>query len=260
MELKIKYEYEEGYLPTKRHRKLQYREVEEEIIVTIIEITKQEAPIALITTTNEWRKVNNNTDLIPVETEYRLYNNEFYTKFCDRYGELESVDSVKHNIKNSWHYRNESREDKQKHIIEEALKYLIINNEFWKKTGEPRYVINTFGLGHNHGGTGLFVENSYNSNIHKKRYFNALQRETVIKEANRIASNRGDTNDVGKFEESCNIKVLIPEAVKCNPQLEHGEGDDFINQLEAITESCSSANEAGLLGLCVLASKLNETE
>ena len=54
---------------------------------------------------------------------------------------------------------------------EAAKRYLIVDGSVWLRCGEPRYVVNTFGLGHNHGGTGLFVEEFYNSNISNTNYF-----------------------------------------------------------------------------------------
>ena len=93
----------------------------------------------------------------------------------------------------------------------------------WTVTGEPRYVVNTFGLGHNHGGTGLFVEEYYNQNIAASNYFSALDGDKAVAYANKVAERRGDTNDVGKFEKM--IEVLIPEAVTIRPEVEHGEGD-----------------------------------
>ena len=61
---------------------------------------------------------------------------------------------------------------------------------------------------------------------------------------------------MGKFVNGVNIEVLIPESVKCNPQLEHGNGDPFINKLEGLIENTSNTSEAGLL---VMLSTMTET-
>jgi hypothetical protein len=74
-----------------------------------------------------------------------------------------------------------------------------------------------------------------------------LQREEAIKYTKEKALKRGDTDDLERIGESYNIEVLIPEAVKCNPQIEHGDGDPFLNALENIAENSSSSAEAGLL-------------
>jgi hypothetical protein len=66
---------------------------------------------------------------------------------------------------------------------------------------------------------------------------------------NEIAQNRGDILSVGQYGKM--IEVYMPEMVKCNPHKEHGEGDKFINTIDAITENSSSVGEAGLL--CMVA-------
>ena len=138
-------------------------------------------------------------------------------------------------------------------VNKEADRYLIIGNEVWRHCGEPRYVIITFGLGHNHGGTGLFVNTWYNDNISKDRYFNALQGKEAVAEAKRVALGRGDTESVGRFREM--IKVHLPETVKCNPKEEHGEGDAFLNMLDSVTQNSGSAAEAGLLTMALALTK-----
>lgn len=45
---------------------------------------------------------------------------------------------------------------------------------------------------------------------------------------------------------STNIKVFMPEMVRCDPQREHGEGDSFMNSMEALVQGSDSAMEAGL--------------
>lgn len=258
MELKVKYNYKEGYLPTPRCRKLRFRTTEDEVRINIKEITEQQAPIAFIVT-----DLDMGTGEFTKKIEYRFYNNKLWAKVnwrdkhCNKEGLL-PLSELRWYIRGVYDYWNHDKEKVIESYLDDAKDYLIIDGIVYEVIGEPRYVINTFGLGHNHGGTGMFVENHYNSNISKKRYFTALQREEAIKEANRIASNRGDTNDVGKFGEGYNIEVFIPEAVKCNPQKEHGDGDPFLNSLDSITESSSSVGEAGLLGMCLFANELNK--
>lgn len=109
------------------------------------------------------------------------------------------------------------------------------------------YVINTFGLGQNHGGTGFFITDCYNPNISNQNYFNALEREQAIAYGKRIAANRGDTESMEGMGKHAKIEVLLPEMVKRNPQKEHGEGDSFLNSLERLIEGSDSTAEAGLL-------------
>lgn len=129
----------------------------------------------------------------------------------------------------------------------QADRYIFSDGKIWEECGEPMYVVNTFGLGHNHGGTGMFIESFYNSNISAKNYFNALEREEAIAYANMVAAGRGDTNDVGKFGEHENIVVLMPEMVKHDPNVEHvNGGDPFMESLETIINGSDSIAEAGI--------------
>ena len=97
-----------------------------------------------------------------------------------------------------------------------AKKYIFCDNKFWYKCGEPIYVINTFGLGNNHGSTGFFIEYCRNKNISGKNYFNALQREEAIAYGKAVATNRGDTDDIDRIGKYANIEVIMPEMVRVN--------------------------------------------
>lgn len=135
------------------------------------------------------------------------------------------------------------------HMIEMARKetrqYLLVDGELYKRTAEPRYVVNTFGLGHNHGGTGMLCEYYYNTNISKDNYFSALDGEKAVAYANKVAAGRGDTKDVGKFKPF--IVCHMPEIVKVKPKKQHGNGDNFLNDCEKVICGADSAFEAGLL-------------
>ena len=89
------------------------------------------------------------------------------------------------------------------------------------------YVVNTFGLGHNHGGTGFFIEYHYNPNIPNINYFNALQRKEAIEYGKKVAAGRGDTDSIPGLGDHEIIEVLMPEMVKRNPQKDHGGGNPF---------------------------------
>lgn len=60
-------------------------------------------------------------------------------------------------------------------------------------------------------------------------------------------------NDVGRFRTM--IEVLIPSCVRVKPVKQHGDGDPFINSINAITSRSSSAAEAGLLAIAFTATK-----
>ena len=261
MKIKGAYTFREEYIPP-RCRKPRSKKSDGVVIVNIKEVTEADAPIAMITTTNEWRKVENSTHpdgngLIPVQTAYRWYKNKLYIPYVDRFGEVLSASNVEYSIKEDSYPYDASEQERIKCVRKNARKFLIIDGVIHVKEGEPRYCINTFGLGFNHGGTGFFVENFYNGNISKNNYFNALERGKAIEYGRRIARGRSDTKSVDSIGERCDIEVLIPEAVKCNPQKEHGEGCPFINDAESMINNSESVAEAGIgvlaLGLSGLA-------
>lgn len=146
----------------------------------------------------------------------------------------------------------------QKNILERAEDYIIYDGKVWKTCGEPMYNITTFGLGHNHGGTGFFIQYHYNPNISNKNYFNALEREKAIAYGKKVAANRGDDKSIEGMGEHDIIEVLMPEMVHRNPQIDHGEGDSFLNSLESMISGTDSSTEAGLLAVTMCMAGMEE--
>lgn len=132
-----------------------------------------------------------------------------------------------------------------KRLRKDMLQYLLVDAELYKTTAEPRYCVLTFGLGHNHGGTGMFCDYHYNPNICKDSYFPATEGETAVAYANKVAARRGDTNDVGKFKPF--ITVHMPEIVKVRPNGQHGNGNKLLNDMESIIQESSNPAEAAML-------------
>lgn len=268
MKAKINIEYSEGYLPTKRCRKLRYRNVIENGITINVPSTEiSKCKLVFKTFSNGW---DDNGDFKPIETDYYKYRGKLYKKvlaknMCRDGKGTYQADKFLKNIENYGINRIfcMNNEKRTKDFVIKSVKdyikgYLIIDNNVYQKTGEPRYVINTFGLGHNHGGTGFFIENFYNENINNKNYFNALERDKAIAYYNETTQNRGDTNDVGRDLSDCNIIVYDKSAVKCRPKKQHGQGDLFINSLEDIINSSDSSFEAGLLTIMQTAQSVSK--
>jgi len=266
MEIKTRIYYEENFLPTKRCRKEETRKLEKETIINVKEMLDKDIPIAFIIKSHSWE----GDDFIPMNIEIRTYNGKLYQikRFsevaCGAKGNM-PIEYLKRMLTNGSNYCYENPkwndessivtssnfEKLKKQSQSKADNYFIFNGCVWKECDEPRYVINTFGLGHNHGGTGMFVEQYYNSNIPKSSYFTALQRKEAIEYADKVASVRGDTNDVGKFNSADDIIVLLPEAVKCNPAIEAGDGDPFINNIESMINKTESSGEAAILTMAM---------
>ena len=253
MKVTAKYSFMEEFLPP-RCRKPRKREVEKSMNVNIKELTSEQAPIAMITTTWESRRVEGQADTVfgLTPTIYRCFNKRLYTPCISRSGDdigtQYTISDVIWRINETGHPYNATEQERVKKIRSNAKRYVIIDGLLYEESGEPRYKILTFGLGHNHGGTGFFIETGYNRNIGKENYFNAFQREEAIEYFKKVALGRGDTDSV-KEEKEINIEVLIPESVKCNPQKEHGDGCSFVNSLNAMINGSSSIVEAGLTAM-----------
>ncbi|MDL2248942.1 hypothetical protein LJB89_04545, partial [Tyzzerella sp. OttesenSCG-928-J15] len=255
MKITAKYSLFENYIPP-RCRKPRQREVKKEIDVSIKEIRGELAPIAMITKTWESRvnKAGTDTHFGLTDTVYRLYKKKLYTPYIcqsgNEIGTQYTVSDIMYRIHETGYPYDATEQERIKKIRYNVRQLVIIDGDLHIETGEPRYCIITFGLGHNHGGTGFFVNTFYNSNIHKDNYFNAFQRAEAIEYFNRVALGRGDTDSVTE-EPKVNIQVLIPESVKCNPNKEHGNGCAFINSIESAISGSSSVMEAGLYAMAL---------
>lgn len=277
MQLKIEFDYEQKFLPTARHRKSRTRIQHDTAYMDIPELSNDSFPVAFIV--HDWKSVydgakkyrdfeDSNGDYRLFPEEIRYFKGKCYSPVRVTHGaaistEFENEESISHSIERSvpWYIRP-SYEDKEytdksivvgdnkKDILDilhkEASKYVCFDGKFWKRCGEPRYVINTFGLGFNHGSTEMFIEYSYNGNIPASSYFNALQRKEAIEYGQSVAINRGDTKSVDRIGANIDIEVLLPDAVAVNPIAEHGNGNEFLNNLENIVSNSKSSFEAGI--------------
>lgn len=248
MKIKTCIKYEEGYLPTPRHRKLRYNVIEEFIYDNLAETTMENLKLAFednsyngkgkiyLFRKNLWRKAKVSDICCDDEGKFKtpleafIYWRGISSEFFPR----------------KW--RDGEHPDKKrmlKAVRNDTKKFLLVDGELYTQTTEPRYVVMTFGLGHNHGGTALMVTNYYNPNIRKDCYFSALQGDEAVAYANEKAKARGDTDDVGKFEKQ--IVVHLPELVKVNPNKQHGNGNELLNSMETIINNSDSSTEAGIV-------------
>lgn len=285
MEIKVDYSYTQRFLPSKRHRKLRFRKMKDTMVVNIKELTVDEFPVAFIVhkLKDVYEGMKSYDDYENCKYEYKMfaeeirtYKGELRTPIRITHGAAIStlfedcsyiIDNIerwsrltKLNDFNSFPFTdnsdefnensviiNDNKEEIKKHIKNMTKSYIYCDGKFWSVCGEPMYNINTFGLGHNHGGTGLFITEFYNENIPAKNYFNALQKEEAIAYGKSVALNRGDTESVNGLGDFCNIEVLMPELVKVKPNEQHGEGNKFLNDMEDIIEKSNDSLTAGLL-------------
>ena len=201
MKLLANIKYQEEYIPP-RCRKLRISEKEEQISVTLKEAAMQ--------------------DLIPAfeikGNIIYLYNSKLYRAATvqgspSQSSECSPLDYLKQDLqrfgwyRSNFHDRSNAICDVESYIEQ----YLLVDGKVFQETNEPCYVVQTFGLGYNHGGTGLFADVRY-STLPEYAAFCALDRDLAVAYANKVARERGDTESMGHF--TANIKVLLPEAVK----------------------------------------------
>lgn len=216
MKIKTWIKYEESYLPP-RCRKLRYRECEDYVNIELKEVDSNELQLAFEDNSyNGKGKIYLYKGKLYAKTKFR--KDSWYKEIEDREGikintALDSLIWCNENC--SWYFY--SRYDKdifgqgtsREAMIEKAKNdmksRILVNGELYEICGEPQYTITTFGLGGNHGGTGMFC--SYGNGE-----FNALQGAEAVAYANKVASGRGDTEDVGRFEAF--IVCHMPELVK----------------------------------------------
>ncbi len=258
MIIEAKIRFEEEYLPTKRHRVFRTREAEETVAVELREVTKANAPVAMVVTDYQSYLDENGKDQFGLrDRNFHAIDGQLYSEKRDMSGTLDKGvysseqfirDLMRYgDCRHAWDASKRSKED-MLHSIEDFMNsHVMIDGVIYQQTNEPRYVVMTFGLGHNHGGTAMMITQRYNSNISKERYFSALERDKAVAYANKVATARGDTKNVGTFDRDCNIKVFMPEMVRCDPQREHGDGNPFLNSMEDLIQDSGSAMEAGLL-------------
>lgn len=255
MKFDVTITYQEEYLPTKRHRIPRIRDVEEGVTVELREVSRKDAPVAMVVTDYQSFIDEDGKDRFDLrDTAFLAVDGALYTEKRDMWGTLDKgpmpldafLEEAGRRGDSYYSHYGRDKEGTLRNLMEFVDSHVLIDGVLYQQAGEPRYVINTFGLGHNHGGTGMFVETHYNGNISKNNYFNALQRDEALAYATEVATRRGDTDSLGRFDAK-NIQVLMPEMVRCNPQLEHGNGDPFLNSLEGLIEGSDSVAEAGLL-------------
>lgn len=267
LKIEVNLKYEVDFLPSNRHKYRRSQIEQETITVGIPQLEPDEAPIAFRVKSHSktenyyhykgqlWRKImwhekyHGKNGYYPIKELiwYVKHTAEKLPYYCD--GGRVRIEP---------HEEIHGKEQQMKVLQDYANGYLIIGKHICSPIGEPMYNIQTFGLGHNHGGTSMFVQNWYNSNIPNTSYFPANKREEAIAYGKRIAKGRGDTESIRTIGKYCNIEIFIPELVTRNPMDEHGEGDSFINSLNKITQNAGSHFEAGLLAIALTAKELNK--
>ena len=215
MKIKTWIKYEESYL-LKGCRKLRYHECEDHVNITLAETSMNNLQLAF------------EDQSFQGQGKIYLYSGKLWKKaevrdVCaggeDEYGYHTPLEALVYWREHSSSYfrfehdRERGEKTSRAAVIGKAVadmkNYLLVDGNLYVKTSVPFYSITTFGLGMNHGGTGLFVH--YNPKYRKKE-FDALHGKEAVQKATEIALRRGDTESVPYFHEM--IVVHMPELVK----------------------------------------------
>jgi len=100
------------------------------------------------------------------------------------------------------------------YLQEAARSHIQIDGRAYRPAGEPRYVVMTFGLGHDHGGTACLTADCFNGNIDIRRYFNLLERDKAIELASTLARERGDLKSLPIEPHGPVWEIHLPEAIR----------------------------------------------
>jgi len=99
------------------------------------------------------------------------------------------------------------------------------------------------------------IETGYNGNIPRSRYFSLLERDKAIALATDIATRRGDDKSLPIKPHGPAWEILLPEAIQVKPSVQHGDGDGFLNTLDALTMDTGGAPVVGLVAGLMAASQ-----
>jgi len=270
---KVLFTYTEESVPP-RCRKPRPVMFDGEIDVGIDRVDGLEAPVAI--QSRGFRGFGE--DRRPFAVEYRWWRNKLWTAVRLRgtvpdgysargtdwdHPEFPDVLDVRTRAAYPWdspcgvsYYTAHSREAIERTIRECVEDNLVVDGVWHKTAGEPRYVVQTFGLGRNHGGTAVFADGGYNSNIPHHRYFSLFHRDEALALATRIATERGDDKSLPMtVNGDPEFEILLPEAIQVRPSEQHGNGDPFLNSLDAITSTCGGSPIGGLMAAVLAVSR-----
>lgn len=103
---------------------------------------------------------------------------------------------------------NDSEAGARDMVQAEVDGYLVVDGELWRKTEEPVYRVNIYGMGSNHGGTGFSIDNKpvraaaddESGLIRADNVFTLDEFEAAKTHALKTARGRGDTESIQHIE------------------------------------------------------------
>lgn len=238
--------YEVPYLPP-RCRKQRYEEREESINVNLREVPADALQLAFEDVSYEGKgKIFLYNHKLWVKRKPEVVEGKSYTplewlKNCREKGSC----YFRTEFDRIYHGMDTSREAVVKQARKDMQGLILVDGDLYEQTPEPRYVVMTFGLGYNHGGTSLCVTYHYNPNLAKSAYFSALQDKEAVARAKEVAATRGDTESIPRIK--AELIVHMPELVRVKPNKQHGNGNPLLNDFEEIIRGSGDSLTAGLL-------------
>jgi len=231
MQVKLLFSYVENIVPPRCRNPRPVRFHDGELRIHIREIESANAPVAL----RARGSLQRNPD-VHYELVYRWWKNQLWSPIRIDSGQPRGMSAGKEDwAYESWPDVLDLRTQDAmlqshaydifvstyggRHAIESWFKCVARSNVLidgvpHRPAGEPRYVVMTFGLGGNHGGTACMIADYYNSNISREAYFNLLERDLAIKDATEIATERGDTKCLPIKPHGPEWEILLPEALQ----------------------------------------------
>lgn len=164
--------------------------------------------------------------------------------FCgmDSWLRDENVSEKKDAVYRIW--IDDNRDAVKERAKEIASEMLICDGFIYRKVGEPIYEVTTFGMGNNHGGTGIYIEQPQFDVDLKEYQFNALQYKEACEYGDKVAIERGDTDSIPMMNRLENaIEVLIADAVIFNVT----EKTECQNEIPTLIDFSQIKSNASLL-------------
>lgn len=253
MKFGITFDYWQYYLPTKKHKKEQRRIMTTCRDIEVRELSEKDFPVAIKVTDFDIFKHNweDETESKYDTIEYRWDGTSLYKEPRYESGKEKSelcykdAEALRRSISNHagiiYDYQarvpSDKEYDSEKSVIlgdeadicekkmqEFADEFIICGGKIWQKCGQPYYKVQTFGLGHNHGGTGFFIDWTYGDREIDKDCFLATQRDLALEDFRKTAEGRGDTDSIKNNDSNKrNIEILIPEAYTLKRDIESSE-------------------------------------
>lgn len=224
MELTVHYSYVEQIIPPRCRKPRPQRFNDGVTVLSIREVTADQAPVAIV-----GRQLNLETGEYMEPLTYRWFEGRHWTNCavsgCSRRGSelYPALGGALNLVKDSAILSNtglgiyvcvhEGKQGIADYLQAIARDWLIIDGQLNRPAGEPMYVVMSFGLTHNHGGTALMTDDHPNPNIRREDYFSLLELEQAKKYALKLAGVRGDTVKVST-DPGFLFEVLIPEAIQ----------------------------------------------